>query len=257
MIKAEDGEAYANTASNFDALNRMTLEQILSHGRTQRELGHIQAAASIFANARQRYTSSARAAYLLGLCLLDMNDGHGLEHLKYAMAQDETATGAACARAILFLQNHDDQETLNGYINRLAAWQTTSAAALDARERIACGDTLFAPSTERKHFATEALSQVKCSLACAYLVSKTLPDWFETPAEWLVVVQRGVSLSEHKGHVARTLQRTLVEHDLTGVRVLVLDRDEIGVLGALQQLDEACLWDHTQRVEHRMRSAGE
>ncbi len=256
MIKGTEcaaADAYVDTA----ALDSLTLEEVLYAGRTQRDLGHQQTAIAIFRHIRTLFPESAQAAYLLGTSLLDANNGEGLKHLKHAMAQDETATGAACAQAIIFLHNNGDRDALTGYRNRLAAWQDTNAEALRVREEIIPDDTLLPPSGEKHQRMSDALTRMTCGLSCAYLVSKVMPEWYDGPVDWLIVQQRGMTFAGPDDHVIKTIENTLSEHGFGEVRVRLLPHDDTKLLTVLRQIEGACLWDHIARSSQIVRTVGE
>lgn len=108
--------------------------------------GFANKAHEILLDARLRFPNCARIAYALGVSLLERRDMTGLDHLKFAMAQDETVTGAACAQAIQFLDALGEEEAAAGFRNKLAAWHGTTACAPTIRN----GPALTAPKRVSK-----------------------------------------------------------------------------------------------------------
>lgn len=77
----------------------------------------------LLVDARLIFPDCARVAYMLGISFLERGNMTGLEHLKYAMAQDETLTGAACNHAVSFLSARGVEEAAAGFQRKLDVWQ--------------------------------------------------------------------------------------------------------------------------------------
>lgn len=245
----ESGAGHSNVA--IEAVEKMTVVEARAHARLLLDLGDTVAAGKVLTRTRQRFPECPRTAFLLGTILLDANDGAGLEHLKHAMAQDETATGAVCARAILYLRGIGDRIAAEGYEKRLASWNETADEILTANEQVVEGDRLVCASDEYKNALMATLEPVKSSLSCAYLVGKVMPEWYETSPQWLVVHTAGSG-----DGVAPSINKSLIEQivaagSFEAPRVHILDLEtDTAVLAMLRDLHGACLWDLLESTGH-------
>jgi len=221
----------------------------MSCGREALQLRDRTAAIEIFRDLNQRYPESARAAYMLGTCLLDNGDPRGLDYLKTAMARDESATGTACARAIIFLHATGNHNAVTGFHNKLTAWQEETDCQISGETALTLDDRIAGAATNLPRDIATKMSQLKMMCTAAFVVTQTLPEWHEVMQTWLVV--------EPKDQTSKRLvQNWQAMHagSLGDLQVHVSGDADRALLEALRTMDDATFWDDAPVVEASAKS---
>ena len=237
-----DGHFTSDFMEDVD-IDSLSMEDALARAKLASELSHDGSARSILAQTRRRYPHAARPAYLYGCALLEAGDPDGLEHLKHAMAQDESATDAVCARAIIFLHGSDDVEALLGFRKKQAAWRNAADYVQDASDRIGPEDCLTPLPLAQIRSLAQVLDPLQGRLSYAYAVRKQLPEWYEIAPRWLVVRQRGGVDLSRQSRVEADIKALLPCCDFEAPRVHVVKHDDARFLDVLRRVENACLWD--------------
>ncbi len=174
-----------------------------------RELDGAEAALPLYRELAARFPEYARGRFVLGMLLLDADDGDGLDHLEAGMRDDPLAMLHGWEMAYDFLRKHDRGEEAEAlYARALAAEETLEIAnrergRIDRRTRYRAHDLPDAV-IERLRAALATCTDV----ACAYLVRKEVTHLPERPLYVIAVLRR---TRWYRWESARDNQRLLDE----------------------------------------------